>query len=341
MTEVLPDKTAERGPLLSVQNLTVEFKVGRGRVAHAVSDVSLEIYPGETVGVVGESGCGKSTVGKAIVQLVKSKSGSIFYDGRNLAQLSGKELREVRLRLQMIFQDPISSLNPRRKVVDIVREPLAIWKVGDAASRQSRARDLLEQVGVDPDNAGARRPYELSGGQCQRVSIARALAIAPQLLICDEPVSALDVSVQAQVLNLLEELKQEHQLTVIFISHDLSVVKHISDRIVVMYLGRIAETAPAQDIYERPAHPYTYGLLAAIPEKVLALGGETSAAAVSGELPSPINPPSGCRFRTRCFRAQERCAREVPELRPIAPGHEVACHFPLEPGEIPPELASK
>jgi peptide/nickel transport system ATP-binding protein len=315
--------------VLDVQGLVVEFNVGRGRVAHAVSGIDLQVRRGETLGLVGESGCGKSTVGKAIVQLHRAKSGQVKFNGIDMQGLSGAELRAVRAKLQMIFQDPISSLNPRRKVADIVAEPLAVWKIGSSEERSARVRALLEQVGIDPDVAGGRRPHEFSGGQCQRISIARALALEPQLIICDEPVSALDVSVQAQVLNLLEDLKEQHNLTLVFISHDLAVVKNISDRVAVMYLGRIVETAPSEELYQRPAHPYTYGLLSAVPDPDPESSKSRRVEWVKGEPPSPLNPPSGCRFRTRCPRAQEVCADEIPLLLDISPGHQVACHFPL------------
>jgi peptide/nickel transport system ATP-binding protein len=308
----------------------VEFDVGRGRVAHAVSGVSFSVKKGETLGVVGESGCGKSTVGKALVQLHRPTSGSVHFQGRDLAQLSGAALREVRANLQMIFQDPISSLNPRRKVAQIVEEPLKVWGRGNAEERSARVRELLEAVGIDPDVAGQRRPHEFSGGQCQRISIARALALDPDLIICDEPVSALDVSVQAAVLNLLEDLKEQYGLTLIFISHDLAVVKNISDRVAVMYLGQISETAPSQRLYDAPAHPYTYGLLAAVPaHDPEAAATKHRVEGLEGELPSPMDPPSGCRFRTRCPRANEICAELAPVLRDIGPEQQVACHFPL------------
>ena len=314
-------------PLLQIEDLVVDFDLGRGRTAHAVSGVSLTVRRGETLGLVGESGCGKSTLGRAVVHLRAPTSGHITFDSRRLADLSRSELRAVRSRLQMIFQDPISSLNPRRRVEDIVAEPLAIWKAGTSDEIRQRARELLEQVGIDPDVAGRKRPRELSGGQCQRVSIARALAMEPELIVCDEPVSALDVSVQAQVLNLLEDLKQSHHLTLLFVSHDLAVVKNISDRIAVMYLGRIAELAPSQELYDRPRHPYTAGLLDSVPDPDR--GDAAGPGPVRGELPSNLDPPSGCRFRTRCPKARSLCSEVVPELTELAPEHYVACHFPL------------
>lgn len=302
------------------------------RAGNAVSGVSVELRRGETLGLVGESGCGKSTLGKAIVRLAKPTSGSVVFQGEDLLHLSSTRLRAVRAKLQMIFQDPVSSLNPRRRVAEIVREPLEVWKVGDKPARGKRVRELLEQVGIDPDLAGQRRPQEFSGGQCQRISIARALALEPELIICDEPVSALDVSVQAQILNLLEDLKERLGLTLVFISHDLAVVKSIRDRVAVMYLGKIVETAPAGELYENPRHHYTAALLAAIPDDEPGTGRTIEG--VQGELPSPLAPPSGCRFRTRCPRAEARCAEEEPRLRAAGPiaGHLVACHFPQDAG---------
>ena len=312
--------------LLSIVNLTVEYAVG-GRTLSAVSDVTLHVGRGETLGLVGESGCGKSTLGRAVMQLPRPTGGHVNFDGQDLTTLKHEQMRQLRTKVQMIFQDPISSLNPRRKVVDIVAEPLTIWKIGTKEERRQTANAMLDRVGIDPYLHGQRHPREFSGGQCQRISIARALAMKPKLLVCDEIVSALDVSVQAQILNLLEDLKQEYNLTVLFIAHDLAVVKNVSDRVAVMYLGRLCEIAPADLLYESPAHHYTAALLSAAVEP----DPEASRTSVplGGEPPSPINPPSGCRFRTRCPRAEARCAEEVPELRDIAPGHQVACHFPI------------
>jgi oligopeptide/dipeptide ABC transporter ATP-binding protein len=464
-----PDET-----LLRAEHLTVEFPVGRsGLKVHAVSDVSLDLVEGETLGVVGESGCGKSTTGRAIMQFPPPTAGQVTFDGDELTELEGEDLRQVRTELQMIFQDPISSLNPRRKVGDIVSEPLAIWSeattderaptstftagllfaatavlgllslvlaVGGLAalfgvvedrfrfgpisvdassgsglgavlwsallagaayttylggravwSREAGARSLailtitgitalsplatavfstlvlpaiigavlavlltvllfskpsqgdfpgvddeaqrrvdevLEAVGLDPEVAKAKRPQEFSGGQCQRISIARALILDPQVIICDEPVSALDVSVQAQILNLLEDMKARYGLTLVFIAHDLAVVKNISDRVMVMYLGKTCEVGPPDTLYEEPAHPYTEALLSAIPVPDPAVR-PSEEGALLGELPSPVAPPSGCRFRTRCPRATDVCAQEEPMMRPVADDHFVACHFPL------------
>ena len=264
------------------------------------------------------------------MQLIRATSGKVLFDGLELTSLQGEALRRVRPRLQMIFQDPISSLNPRRRVRDIVGEPLAIWGAGSSRDRQLKVREVLDAVGLDYDTASSRRPHEFSGGQCQRISVARALALEPKVIICDEPVSALDVSVQAQILNLLEDMKQRYGLTIIFIAHDLAVVKNVSDRVAVMYLGKLCELAPVDDLYEAPCHPYTAGLLASIPEADPSIRPGLLPDAVSGEPPSPISPPSGCRFRTRCPKAQERCALEEPVMREIRPNHYVACHFPME-----------
>ncbi|MFP4553629.1 MAG: ABC transporter ATP-binding protein [Actinomycetota bacterium] len=317
--------------VLRVENLVVEFPASGGRTVHAVSDLSFDLVPGETLGLVGESGCGKSTTGRAIMQLPRPTSGKIDFEARNLMELSDAELRRLRPKLQMIFQDPISSLNPRRSIRDIVRDPLLVW--GKKGTSEERIREVFDSVGLDADLVGDRRAHQFSGGQCQRISIARALVLDPNVLICDEPVSALDVSVQAQILNLLEELKAKYGLSMIFIAHDLAVVRNISDRVAVMYLGKMCEVAPSIPLYESPAHPYTVALLSAIPKV-----GTTSVAGgprVEGELPSPMNPPSGCRFRTRCPRADARCAEVEPQMRELRPGHFVACHYPMEPGEVP------
>jgi oligopeptide/dipeptide ABC transporter ATP-binding protein len=463
--------------LLRAEHLVVEFPVDRkGAKVHAVSDVSLDVRPGETLGLVGESGCGKSTTGKAIMQLPKPTSGAVLYDGTDLTALDGTTLRKVRPDLQMIFQDPISSLNPRRRVGDIVAEPLRIWAseqnrpgptvalaerllrlwsylslavmgvfialwllgavvpymsnneelgltgawdwvsttggsimvnglvfgsvafglanavrdrlaiarrlllgfaavnvvllalalsgtgsdgsrvlwaagslftvaaavttllpssvrdfrsmVGVRAEHDATVRRVLSDVGLDPDTAMSRRPHEFSGGQCQRICIARALVLDPKVIICDEPVSALDVSVQAQILNLLQDMKARYDLTLVFIAHDLAVVKNVSDRVAVMYLGKVCEVANPDDLYAQPAHPYTAALLSSIPVPDPAIRQDQHTA-LTGELPSPVDPPSGCRFRTRCPQAQDRCAAEEPVIRSVGAGHFVACHFPL------------
>jgi peptide/nickel transport system ATP-binding protein len=317
--------------LLTIEDLVVEFPVGRtGLKVHAVTGISLDVMEGETVGLVGESGCGKSTTGKAIMQLPAPTSGSINLEGTELTRLDREAMRKLRPRMQMIFQDPISSLNPRRKVVDIVAEPLKIWGNRDAKDVLSRVRKVLDTVGIDVDQAGTRKPHEFSGGQCQRICIARAVVMEPKVIICDEPVSALDVSVQAQILNLLEDMKREYGLTMIFIAHDLAVVKNISDRVVVMYLGKICEVGGPDTLYSFPAHHYTQALIDAIPEPDPTQRPDETTA-LEGDLPSPIAPPSGCRFRTRCPAAQDKCAAEEPQLRQVGEGHFVACHYPLSP----------
>jgi peptide/nickel transport system ATP-binding protein len=313
--------------LLRIEDLVVEFKTSGG-IVHAVSGISLDLREGETLGLVGESGCGKSTTGRAIMQLPAPTSGQVLFEGTDLSALSGPELREIRTRLQFIFQDPISSLNPRRKVKDIVAEPLRIWKRGTAQEQRERVSEVLEAVGLDPEVAADKRPHQFSGGQCQRISIARSLVLDPKVIICDEPVSALDVSVQAQILNLLEDMKARYGLTLIFIAHDLAVVKNISDRVVVMYLGKICEVGTPDQLYATPAHPYTAALLRSIPVPDPTVPPVQSGL-LTGDLPSPIDPPAGCRFRTRCPLAQERCAMEEPQVRAVGDGHYVACHFPL------------
>ncbi|MFG1702734.1 ABC transporter ATP-binding protein [Nonomuraea sp. M3C6] len=307
--------------LLRVQDLVVEFPAGRGRTVRAVSGVSFDLARGETLGIVGESGCGKSSAARALVQLPPPRSGSVQLDGLELTGLRGESLRKTRRRLQMIFQDPISSLNPRRRVRDIVGEGPRVWNLpGD------RVDEVLEAVGLDPATAAIRRPHEFSGGQCQRISIARALILDPEVVICDEPVSALDVSVQAQILGLLEDLKDRYRLTLVFIAHDLAVVKNVSDRIMVMYLGKVCELAPSADLISTPAHPYTRALIASIPGGDLALPPADKL--ISGEPPSPVSPPTGCRFRTRCPRAAAKCAEEEPQIRRIGEDHWLACHYP-------------
>ncbi len=316
--------------LLTIEDLVVEFPVGRkGLKVNAVSGISLDVMEGETVGLVGESGCGKSTTGKAIMQIPRPTSGTVMLEGTELTKLHGEELRKLRPRMQMIFQDPISSLNPRRKVLDIVAEPLGIWKIGTKEEREVRVRKVLDTVGIDADQAGTRKPHEFSGGQCQRICIARSVVMDPKVIICDEPVSALDVSVQAQILNLLEEMKKEYGLTLIFIAHDLAVVKNVSDRVVVMYLGKICEVAAPDDLYAEPRHHYTKALIDSIPEPDPSIRPD-STDALEGDLPSPVFPPSGCRFRTRCPAAQDKCAAEEPQLAEVGPNHYVACHFPRE-----------
>ncbi len=313
--------------VLRVEDLVVEFHAGRNVTVKAVSGISFDVRRGETLGIVGESGCGKSTTGRAVMQIPKPTSGTVVFEGRDLTGLSSSELREARTKVQMIFQDPISSLNPRRTVYESVLEPLEIWGRGTRDERETLVDDILESVGIDPERAKESRPHQFSGGQCQRISIARALVLDPTMIICDEPVSALDVSVQAQVLNLLEDLKVKYGLTLMFIAHDLAVVKNVSDRVAVMYLGKLCEVAPSDDLYARAAHPYTNVLLKSIPEPDPF--ADHSVADLVGELPSPVNPPSGCRFHTRCPYADDLCVREEPQLQPMGDGHFVACHHPV------------
>jgi peptide/nickel transport system ATP-binding protein len=320
MLQAAPD------PLMKVENLVVEYSVG-GKTIHAVSDVSLEIARGETLGLVGESGCGKSTLGRAVLQLRQAVSGKVLFDGHDLTALKGEALRKMRRRVQLIFQDPIASLNPRRRIGDIVAEPLVIAGVKDPEERRRRVSDVLSAVGLDPALVSGRLPHEFSGGQCQRICIARSLVLNPEFVICDEPVSALDVSIRAQILNLLEEMKARYGLTLLFIAHDLAVVKAVSDRVAVMYLGRLCEVGPSEQLFARPAHPYTALLIEAIP--VPDPDVRPTQSVPVGEPPSPIAPPSGCRFRTRCPRADARCASAVPELRVVASGQFAACHHPL------------
>jgi peptide/nickel transport system ATP-binding protein len=313
-------------PLLSVDNLVVEYIVGN-KTVHAVSGVSFDIARGETLGLVGESGCGKSTLGRAVLQLRRAVSGHVRFDGEDLTAMQGEALRKIRRRVQLIFQDPIASLNPRRRIGDIIAEPLIIAGVKDQKEREKRVSNVLNAVGLDPALVMGRLPHEFSGGQCQRICIARALVLNPDFIICDEPVSALDVSIRAQILNLLEEMKSRFGLTLLFIAHDLAVVKAVSDRVAVMYLGRLCEVGPSEQIFARPAHPYTALLIEAIP--VPDPDQRPAESVPVGEPPSPIAPPSGCRFRTRCPRADQKCRDEVPELQLVRPGQYAACHHPL------------
>jgi peptide/nickel transport system ATP-binding protein len=321
--------------VLRVEDLVVEFPAGRGRKVHAVSGISFDVAAKETLGIVGESGCGKSTTGKAIMRLVPLSGGTITFNGAEISSLRGSKLRELRQELQMIFQDPVSSINPRRPIGDVVAEPLEIW--GHEGDTKEVVDKVLYDVGLDPDIARPKRRHEFSGGQCQRICIARALVLDPDVIICDEPVSALDVSVQAQILNLLEDMKERYGLTLVFIAHDLAVVKNVSDRVAVMYLGKICEIAAPDALYQAPSHPYSAALLSAIPLPDPTVVPDT--VALDGDLPSPMNPPSGCRFRTRCPRAEDRCAQEEPLVREVGPDHYVACHFPLV-GEVAPPEAS-
>jgi oligopeptide/dipeptide ABC transporter ATP-binding protein len=319
-------------PLLSVRDLVQEFVVRdyggvKGGVVHAVSGVSFDVWPGETLGIVGETGSGKSTLARAVLQAPRPKEGAVVFRGTDLVTLRGSRLLQARRHLQMVFQDPFGSLDPKWKVRDLVAEPLIAYRVGDRAARRRRVEAVLELVGLDPEAHGGRRPRELSGGQAQRVAIARALSIEPAMIICDEPVSSLDVLIQAQVLNLFEQLRAGLGLSYLFIAHDLALVKQVSDRVAVMYLGKLCEVGPGEAVYRQPLHPYTKALLDSAPGAANVKATRT----IRGEPPSPVHPPSGCRFRTRCPRAEPRCASEEPEPRELATGHSVACHFPLEP----------
>jgi len=310
-------------PLVEIENLKKYFSAANNQIVRAVDGVSFTIHRGETLGLVGESGCGKTTVGRCILRLIEPTSGEIRFDGRDLLSLGRGELRALRRRMQIIFQDPYSSLNPRMKVGAIIAEPLEIHRVGNRRERKDRVAELLSVVGLDPDYAN-RYPHQFSGGQRQRIGIARALALNPDFIVADEPVSALDVSVQAQVVNLMQDLQERFGLTYLFISHGLAVVKHISTRVGVMYLGKLVELAPAEEIYTNPLHPYTQALLAAIPIPDPDVKREAPQR-LGGDVPNPIAPPAGCRFHTRCPHATERCRSEEPVLEEVSPGHFVAC----------------
>ena len=326
-------ETSGAEPLLDVRDLVQEFQIRdrsgvKGGTVHAVSGVSFTLRQGETLGLVGETGSGKSTIARSVLVAPRPKSGEVRLRGTDPTKLRGRHLVQARREVQMIFQDPTSSLDPKWHISDIVREPLVAYKIGSANDRERRVREVLDFVGLDPTVFGHRRPVQLSGGQCQRVAIARALTISPSLIVCDEAVSSLDVLIQAQVLNLFESLRRELGLAYLFIAHDLTLVKQVSDRIAVMYLGRLAELGPAESIYLHPFHPYTQALLASIPEPDPEMP-RTRQAKIAGEVPSPLDPPPGCRFHTRCPFAQERCRVETPQMRELEPGHSVACHFPL------------
>jgi oligopeptide transport system ATP-binding protein len=323
LTAQLMPSTSPRDTLVKVKDLVKHFPVeGSDDVVRAVDGVSFEIFRGETLGLVGESGCGKSTVGRCLLRLIEPTAGEIRFEGRDVTMLGKHELRELRREMQIVFQDPYASLNPRMKVGSIVGEPLIIHKIGTKRQRRERVAELLERVGLNPDYS-KRYAHEFSGGQRQRIGVARTLALNPKLIVADEPVSALDVSVQAQVVNLLQDLQKEFKLAYLFISHGLAVVEHISTRVAVMYLGRIVEIATAADLYAQPLHPYTKALLSAIP--VPDPKHKRERIVLGGDVPTPINPPSGCRFRTRCPIAIDECARIDPELREVLPGHSVAC----------------
>ncbi len=319
--------------LYSIENLSKRFRVGTRfsrqgvRVVQAVDNVSLQIMPGETLGLVGESGCGKSTLGRCLSRLYDISAGTLTFDGTDISTLSARAMRPIRRKIQMVFQDPYASLNPRRRVQDLIAEPLRIHLNLSRAEEDARVAELLDQVGLSPDHAN-RYPHEFSGGQRQRIGIARAIALDPKMVILEEPVSALDVSVQAQIVNLLADLQQRLKLTYVFVAHDLSVVRQVSTRIAVMYLGSIVEIGEAQQIFAHPAHPYTQALISAVPKPVNATGTRNRII-LTGDVPSPINPPSGCRFHPRCPVAQDRCRSERPVLTPTAGAGAVACHFPI------------
>jgi peptide/nickel transport system ATP-binding protein len=338
-------KNGGGGPLVELEHLKVWFPIKSGLVLdrhigdiRAVDDISLTINRGETVGLVGESGCGKSTVGRTILRLYKPTDGRILFDGRDISKLNEQEMRPLRRRMQMVFQDPFASLNPRHSVGRIVGEPLRTHGLANRTESARRVRELLQTVGLPPDAAG-RYPHEFSGGQRQRIGLARALALNPDFIVADEPVSALDVSIQAQIINLFEQLQDEFQLTYLFIAHDLAVVRHISDRIAVMYLGWIVEVSPAAELYENPLHPYTIALLSAVPIPDPVVEKARESILLAGDLPSPANPPPACRFHTRCpFVQPTRCREEIPPLRKLATGHEVACHWAedIQAGRLKP-----
>ena len=335
-------RNAGMTPLLKVTGARKYFPVTRGIVLQrrvgdvkAVDDVDLEVYPGETVGLVGETGCGKTTLARVITKLHEATAGKLEFDGEDYTHYSRKQMRPLRRQMQIIFQDPYASLNPRKTVGSIIGDPYRIHRVVPKEMIKTSVQGLMERVGLNPEHYN-RYPHEFSGGQRQRVGVARALALTPRLIVCDEPVSALDVSIQAQILNLLEDLQREFNLTYLFIAHDLSVVRHVSDRIVVMYLGKVAEIAPQANLYRDPKHPYTGTLLSAVPIPDPDLGRARKRIILQGDVPSPIDPPGGCRFHPRCPKAQfPICATEEPQLRELAPGHSAACHFPLTgPGDL-------